>query len=131
MIKLIKMKKRTKKMFSRMLKRIPGEAPGFQQGHDSPPRAECGPWGELEIKDFDRMQRVILTRGQPCGWRRIQTLRAFRRAASFGLFAWRVVGLLTLHVSVCSFVRGGALRTFFGLGASFGESWGRFGVIWR
>ena len=30
----------------------------------------------------------------------------------FGLLAWKVIGLLSLHLSVCSFVRGGFLRTF-------------------
>ena len=45
----------------------------------------------------------------------VQSLRAFRRAVLFGLFAWWPVELLSLRLSVCSFDHGGFLRTFRGL----------------
>ena len=51
----------------------------------------------------------------------IQSLRAFRRAVLFGLFAWWVVGLLSLGLSVCSFERGASCAHFGSL------SWGPLG----
>ena len=64
----------------------------------------------------------------------IQSLRAFRQAVLFWLFAWWVVGLLSLGLSVCSFDRGGFLRTFWEpvlghLGLHFESSGGRLGAI--
>ena len=59
----------------------------------------------------------------------ISPLRAFRRAVLFCLFAWRVDGLLSLHLSVCSFVRGGFLRIFSELGGRFGSLGGLLGSI--
>ena len=58
----------------------------------------------------------------------IQSLRAFRRAVSFGLLAWWVVGLLFLRLSVCSFDRGGFLCTCREL--ALGASWAPFWELW-
>ena len=64
----------------------------------------------------------------------IQSLRAFRRAVLFSLFAWRLVGLLSLRLFVCWFDREGFLRTFRELvlgplGLHFGRSEGPLGTI--
>ena len=64
----------------------------------------------------------------------IPSLRAFRRAVLFSLFAWRLVGLLSLRLFVCWFDREGFLRTFRELvlgplGLHFGSSVGRLGTI--
>ena len=64
----------------------------------------------------------------------IQSLRAFRRAALFSLFAWRLVGLLSLRLFVCWFDREGFLRTFWELllgplGLHFGSSEGCLSTI--
>ena len=64
----------------------------------------------------------------------IQSLRAFRRAVLFSLFAWRLVGLLSLRLFVCWFDRERFLRTFRELvlgplGLHFGSSEGRLGII--
>ena len=64
----------------------------------------------------------------------IQSLRAFRRAVLFRLFAWWLVGLLSLRLSVCAFDRGIFLRTVreLVLGASWASFWelgGRLGTI--
>ena len=64
----------------------------------------------------------------------IQSLRAFRQAVSFSLFAWRLVGLLSLRLFVCWFDREGFLRTFRELvlgplGLHFGSSEGRLDTI--
>ena len=55
----------------------------------------------------------------------IQSLRAFRRAVLFRLFAWWLVGLSSLRLSVCSFDRGIFLRTVreLVLGASWASFW--------
>ena len=63
----------------------------------------------------------------------IQSLRAFW-AVLFSLFAWRLVGLLSLRLFVCWFDREGFLRTFRELvlgplGLHFGSSEGRLGTI--
>ena len=102
----------------------------------------------------------VIRHAVPGGGRRIQSLRAFRRAVLFWLFAWWVVGLLSLRLSVCSFDRGGFLRTFWepvlghlglhggrlgailgslgrswdpswGSGGSVGVNFGALGVLWR
>ena len=64
----------------------------------------------------------------------IQSLRAFRRAVLFSLFAWRLVGLLSLRLFVCWFDREGFLRTFRELvlgplGFHFGSSEGPLDTI--
>lgn len=61
------------------------------------------------------------------GLRFIESLRAVRRVVLFGLFAWKAVGLSSLHLCVCSFVRRRFLHAFWELGAPFGESWGPLG----
>ena len=55
----------------------------------------------------------------------IQSLRAFRRAVLFRLFAWWLVGLSSLRLSVCSFDRGIFLRSVreLVLGASWASFW--------
>ena len=63
-----------------------------------------------------------------------QLLRAFRWAVLFSLFAWRLVGLLSLRLFVCWFDREGFLRTFRELvlgplGLHFGSSEGPLGTI--
>ena len=100
-----------------------------------------GARGELKLREFEKIRNEIHTRCLPFGWRRIQSLRAFRRAVLFGLFAWWVVGLLSLRLAVCSFDRGGFLRTsrklvlgasrapFWVLGGSLGNHFGVSGPL--
>ena len=56
------------------------------------------------------------------------SLRAFRRAVLFALFAWWLVGLLSLRLSVCAFDRGCVLRTFQEL--VLAASWAPFLRLW-
>ena len=49
----------------------------------------------------------------------------------FGLLAWRVVALLSLHLSVRSFVRGSFLCIFSKFGGRFGSLGGLLGLILR
>ena len=80
----------------------------------------------------------VIRHAVPGGGRRIQSLRAFRRAVLFSFFAWRLVGLLSLRLFVFWFDREGFVRTFrelvlgslgFHFGSS-GGSWAPFSGLW-
>ena len=102
---------------------------GAQRGPKGPDpifRAECAePVVSLNTENSNNCRNEVHTRGLPFGWRRIQSLRAFRRAVLFRLFAWWLVGLSSLRLSVCSFDRGIFLRSVreLVLGASWASFW--------
>ena len=79
--------------------------------------------GSVVVQDMRaKAERAkVIRHAVPGGGWRIQSLRAVRRAVLFGLFAWWVVGLLSLGLSVCSFERGASCAHFGSL------SWGPLG----
>ena len=61
----------------------------------------------------------------------IESLRASRRAVLFSLFAWKIAGLLSLHLSVCPFVASCAhFGSMGGILGVLGASWVPFWELW-